>query len=376
MNWQGLYIHIPYCTKACHYCDFHFSTNLGTRNLLLNCLKKEIHLKSNPNYGLSTVYFGGGTPSILSPLHLKNILKQIRDSFQVSTTNEITLEANPEDLDLPKLESYIDMGINRLSIGVQTFDDDRLILLNRNHTSVKATESIKLSKKAGFANLSLDLIFGIPNTSLIDWKTDLNKALELDIPHVSVYGLTIENRTVFGNWVNKGKLKVMEESLQIEQFELAHEILMRNGYEHYEVSNYAKPGFRSKHNSSYWTQKPYTGVGPGAHSYDGNLRSINISNNVSYIKGISEGSLQETKDVLSEKQKLNEYIMTRSRTNFGIDLNHLTQSFGVDLLRDKEMELDRIIENELIILKDNIIYTSTKGYLMADEIAMKLFYNE
>ncbi len=372
----GLYIHIPYCTKACHYCDFHFSTNLGTRDDLIECLKREIRLKSDPDTKLKTIYFGGGTPSILTKSELNGILRQIYQSYDAGLSEEITIESNPEDLTLSKLGSYMSMGINRLSIGVQTFNDQKLKFLNRNHDSIRAKKAIRDAQQTGFENVSADLIFGIPGTGMKEWQTDLAQILEFNIPHISIYGLTIEERTAFGNWTRRGKIDPMQEDLQIAQFELAHEVLTENGYEHYEVSNYALPGFRSVHNLSYWTQEKYTGIGPGAHSYDGVARSINISHNRKYVKSIMEGVIPETVEHLTGTQKLNEYVMTRCRTSFGINPDYIKNMFGRDLLEDKDAELDQLERRGLIHLSDGGIFASPKGYLMADEIALKLFYDE
>lgn len=373
----GLYIHIPYCRKACHYCDFHFSTNFSTKSDLIKCLIKEITLKA-PDFQneIETIYFGGGTPSILSIEEIKKILNTISKFYSVKPKPEITLEANPEDLTKEFLYSILSMGVNRLSIGTQTFNEDILNFINRSHRSDQSLNSIVWAQELGFNNISADLIYGIPGSTVDSWKKDLKIMKELHLQHLSIYGLTIEEKTVFGKWHAQNKLTEASDSVQIALFRESHKILSSVGFEHYEVSNYAQPGFESIHNSSYWNQEPYLGFGPGAHSYNNSTRTFNIRQNAHYIKALKQDEIPQTKENLSQIQAVNEYIMVKSRTSSGIDLAHLKMSFGRDLLIEKAQEIQLFVQEKLLIKTGNELKPTLSGMLMADEIALKLFYDE
>ena len=274
---QGIYIHIPFCQQACHYCDFHFSTLLKYKEPFVKALIKEIELSPElTGQEITTLYFGGGTPSVLSESELTEILTAIKGKVKFSESIEITLECNPEDISESRLQFYKALGVNRLSLGVQSFHEKLLQLSNRAHSSEQSLTSVRLIKKAGFVNFSADLIYGLPQSNLHILKSDLKTLTEMGVPHISVYGMTFEQGTVFGKWLKKGKIQGVEEDLEAEMFEYIMDYLDEKGYVQYEISNFGKPEFFSRHNSSYWWGKPYLGLGPGAHSFDGVSRSKSV----------------------------------------------------------------------------------------------------
>jgi oxygen-independent coproporphyrinogen-3 oxidase len=368
----GLYIHIPYCRQACHYCDFHFSTNLKTKPNLIEAIKEEIKVKSDQQK-LSTIYFGGGTPSLLSVEELAEIFNEINKSFAYNKDIEITLEANPEDLSSENLGGWRNLGVNRLSIGIQSFDDQLLRGLNRVHSSKQAITGIQQSMETGITNLSVDLMYGIPGSNKETWSNDLQILKSMEVPHVSIYGLTIEEKTVFGNWHKRGKIAVMTDDDQAKIYEQTHSFLAAQGFEHYEVSNYAKPGFRSKHNTSYWQQKAYIGIGPGAHSYTGKTRTYNVRNNSRYIQ--KEGNATDFKESVDRITEINEYIMTRTRTDMGLDMDYMMDALEIDLLKDRTSIINELIKSDYLVRNGRHLITTWKGFLLADEIALKLFYD-
>ncbi|MBV6643902.1 MAG: radical SAM family heme chaperone HemW [Cyclobacteriaceae bacterium] len=374
---SGVYVHIPFCKQACHYCDFHFSTNLKKVNQVAKSLVKEISLKADRlPADLDTIYLGGGTPSILDPLAIANILETISSSTRLSPNAEITIEVNPDDITAEGLTAYQDMGINRLSIGVQSFDESRLKYVNRAHNVAEALSSIELAKLAGFNNFSIDLIYAIPPEEMSYWKRDLQTVMELEIPHISLYGLTIEEKTVFGRWQRAKKLAEVSEEMSERQYRLAIDWLTQKGYRHYEVSNFALPGHESKHNGAYWRQKPYVGIGPGAHSYNGENRWANVRSNQRYIDSINQGTIPEEVEQLSATQLTNEYILTRLRTFEGIDLNDLTIKYQVNLIADKGSDIEVFLGEGLLARKDDRLVLTQDGLMLADEIALQLFYDE
>jgi oxygen-independent coproporphyrinogen-3 oxidase len=370
---SGIYIHIPYCKQACHYCDFHFSTNLKTQPELVNCLIEEVKLQKEflSTQKLNTLYFGGGTPSILTENELAGIFEVLNNLYDYEGA-EITFEANPDDLSLEKLKIIKSFGINRLSIGTQSFDDKILKYFNRSHNANQAVEAIKMAQDQGLDNISLDLIYGIPNQSLEDFKIDIEKALELDTKHISAYCLTIEPKTVFGKWHEENKLTPVDEGLAAEQFQLLIETLEASGFQHYEISNFAKAGFESQHNSNYWFGDFYLGIGPGAHSFNGNQRHYNISNNIKYIQSIKKQTIPATIEVLSLKQKFNEFLLTRIRTSRGVDLIEMSDKLGMSLLKESKNKIDLYLKQELILIDKNVLKLSEKGKLFADKITEDL----
>ena len=369
----GLYIHIPFCKQACHYCDFHFSTNQGTRTILAQAIASELKLQSDYLSGelIETIYFGGGTPSLLSDKELEIIFSAIYTNFQLATAPEITLEANPDDLTRQKLVELKSIGVNRLSIGIQSFDDTVLTFFNRAHSATEALQCVALSREVGFDNLSLDLIYSIPGQDLTGWKKNIEQAISLQPEHISAYSLTVEDKTVFGHRQKKGTLKPLEERESIENFEVLIDSLVLAGFEQYEISNFCKPGYYSKHNSSYWKQKKYLGVGPSAHSYNFESRQSNISNNSQYTKSINSGTVPCEIEILNKENKINEYIFTTLRTQWGCDIEYLKKELGYDLLQSKVLKM--LLEKQFINLENKVLTLTRSGKFLADQIALDLF---
>ena len=326
---------------------------------------------------LKTIYFGGGTPSLLSQIQLQKLLEAVHQNFSVSSQAEITLEANPEDLTVVHSRALKKCGINRLSIGIQTFDEQKLQWMNRIHSSDEATEAFRNARGAGFENISLDLIYAIPNHDPDAWKTDLESITSLDPEHISLYGLTIEEKTVFGKWAKENKLIQVPEDAAAEQYLFAIDFLNTHGYIQYEVSNFGKEGYYSRHNHSYWAGKPYLGVGPGAHSFDGkNTRSFNIKNNPKYLKAIGENHEYSVQERLSDIQRINERILTELRTTKGIDLNTIESLTGTRLHDLHASFLDEIMQKNMAEMTDGFLRLKPYGFLVADEIALRLFFND
>lgn len=337
-------------------------------------ISKEILLQKDYLEGepIHTIYLGGGTPSLLNTLELSLILDTIR-STQTVISPEITLEANPDDLTLVKLEELLQVGVNRLSIGIQSFHPSLLNFLHRAHDATTALTSIQDARKVGFKNISMDLIYAIPDESETMWLEDIQQAIELKPEHLSCYSLTIEDKTVFGRWSAAGKLKSVEDEISARHLELLMNELVHAGYEHYEISNFALPGFYSKHNSSYWKQEKYLGVGPSAHSFNGMSRQFNIANNHLYVKALQQGVVPFERENLSSENKINEYILTTLRTRWGTDLQKLRKEFGYDMLTHNTDYLSKIITNDLATLEADVLRLTQKGKLLADKISSDLF---
>ncbi len=371
---SGLYFHIPFCKQACHYCDFHFSTNLSRQNEIVDGLLLEMSMRKEylTNKTLSSIYFGGGTPSLLDEKQLERIFQQINKQFEIKKDCEITLEANPDDLSMSKLESLKQVGVNRLSIGVQSFDDDVLKFLNRSHDSTMAQEALRIARKVGFDNISIDLIYAIPDQGTEKLQQNITTALSFEPEHLSAYSLTIEPKTVFGNWVGKNKLKPVDDTLNADQFALLRIELTKAGYEHYEISNYCKPGLYSKHNSSYWKQEAYLGIGPSAHSYNGSSRQFNVSNNAQYIKSIKENKIPSQREELTIENKINEFIFTTLRTLWGCDLKKLIEMYSYDMISHQGEYLEKLSINGLITIEQDVLKLTFKGMLVADQISLDL----
>ena len=326
--------------------------------------------------GIQTVYFGGGTPSLLTKEQLAELMNVIRNEYLLLDDLEVTLEANPEDLTADTLSSIKEVGVNRLSIGMQTFSDQQLEWMNRNHTSHISHEAFELARKKGFSNISLDLIYALPGLSSNQWKDDLKEATRLDPEHISLYGLTIEKKTVFGNWANSGKLKEIPEEEAAAQYLDSIAFLQESGYQQYEVSNFSKPSYESKHNTAYWLGKQYLGIGPGAHSFNGSSRQFNIRNNAKYLKAIHEKVEFYESEELSETQKINETILTRLRTVNGIDLDEFTNLFDIDLKKEKRHVISQMKSAKFLNSENNRLSLTSAGFLVADEIALQLFFHE
>ena len=370
----GIYLHIPFCRQACHYCDFHFSTQLKYKEELVNAMVKELTLQKNylPRHiSFDTVYFGGGTPSVLTSEELNRIFDALLENYHIRQNAEITLEANPDDLDRNTLMMLKNAGVNRLSVGIQSFYEDDLRLLNRSHTAEQAKRCLMEAREIGFDNFNLDLIYGIPKSTVESWLENIHIALDLKPKHISTYCLTVEENTVFGRWKNSGRFLEVEEELAAEQYEILVDTLKKNGFEHYEVSNFALPGYHSKHNVQYWHYEPYLGIGPGAHSFNGRKRQFNVLNNHKYIKAINNGDVPGLSETLSKEDEINERILTGLRTQWGISLTSL-QKLGYDLLKSKGKYLEQLISEGLADMSNDRLVLSEKGWLLADHISLKL----
>lgn len=372
----GIYIHIPFCKQACYYCDFHFSTNLSYRHELCMAIQREIRLQegffSSPQT-IKTVYLGGGTPSLLTKEELAGILETLHQSFNISANAEITCEANPDDLSPEKLRELKNLGINRLSIGIQSFDDQVLRFLNRAHHAEAAGACVAAARNAGFTNISIDLIYAIPNQTDDQWLHNIEKAIALQPEHISSYSLTIEENTVFGRWKSKGKLEVLSDDVAARQLETLTSALQTAGYDQYEVSNFGKPGYYSQHNSSYWQGAYYLGLGPSAHSYNGKSRQFNIANNHHYLKSIEAGIVPFQEEQLTREDKINDYLLTTLRTSWGANLPWLLENFQYDLVHEQHEYLQGLIKHELATLENNTLILTTRGKLLADKISADLF---
>lgn len=376
----GLYIHIPFCKQACHYCDFHFSTSLKKKSELVNALCKELVLrKEEMGSEVETIYFGGGTPSLLSSEELQQIFETIYSNFKVSENAEITLEANPDDLTATRINELTNSrlpagaGINRLSIGIQSFFEEDLKLMNRAHNASEALECIKEAKQY-FENISIDLIYGIPGMGNERWKKNLEIALSLDVPHLSCYALTVEPKTALKKFIEKGIVPPVDEEVAKQHYEILLSETEKAGLENYEFSNFGKPGFHSRNNTAYWEGKPYLGIGPSAHSYDGKSRSWNVANNTKYIKSIEDGILPSEIEILSKEDKYNEYIMTGLRTKKGVSLEKVERDFGKNYLEYLLKQAENPIKNNLLILENGTLKISKKGKFLSDGIAADLFF--
>lgn len=373
---SGIYVHIPFCKQACHYCDFYFSTSLKNKEALVKSIITEIDTRINylTNKNIETIYFGGGTPSLLSEKETFQIIEKIYKLYNVSKDAEITLECNPDDLSDEKLKELKRLEINRLSIGLQSFNEEELIWMNRAHTAKESESSVKRAQDRGFENITIDLIYGSKFSNLANWKKTLDKAIALQIPHISSYNLTIEEKTKLGHDFKIKKEVAIDDEKSSELFLEMIDRLEKNNFIHYEISNFGKEGFFSKHNSNYWKGEHYIGLGPSAHSFDGKSRQWNVSNNNLYIKYIDERSNDYfEKEILTETERFNEYILTSLRTIWGIDLNYLKTNFNSDFVRNFSLQIQEYISQETVIVKNNTYTLTEKGKLLADKIASELF---
>jgi oxygen-independent coproporphyrinogen-3 oxidase len=379
---SGIYIHIPFCKQACHYCDFHFSTNMKKKEEMILALAKEIELRKEEfkNEIIETIYFGGGTPSVLAIEDLKLLIDEVFKNYNVIENQEITVEANPDDLssDLSfrgtrnLFEELKAIGVNRLSIGIQSFFEDDLKMMNRAHNAEEAKKCLEEATKY-FDNISLDLIYGIPGMSNEKWMQNIETALSFGIPHISSYALTVEPKTALHSFIQKGIIPAPEDEVAQEHFEILVEKLEEAGFIQYELSNFGKENYFSKNNSSYWLGKKYIGIGPSAHSYDGEKRGWNVSNNSLYIKSIQEGKLPIETETLSKTDRYNEYVMTGLRTIWGISLDRIQTEFGQTYLDYLNQQAAKYIEDHLLFVDENILRTTRKGKFLSDGIASDLF---
>jgi oxygen-independent coproporphyrinogen-3 oxidase len=371
----GIYIHIPFCKQACHYCDFHFSTSLKYKDEVIQSLIKEIKLQKNYLDGktVETIYFGGGTPSVLSADEINLVINTITGLHTISANAEITLEANPDDLGREKLQALRQTDINRLSIGIQSFFDDDLEWMNRAHRASEAESSVKRAQDTGFENITADLIYGYPLLTDEKWKYNLKKIFELGIPHISSYSMTVEPRTALASFIKTKKQAPMDEQQSAEQFIALMEAMQAHGFEHYEISNFCKPGNYSRHNSNYWRGVKYLGIGPSAHSYNGETRQWNVANNAKYIAALEKSEIPAETETLSETNRLNEYIMTSLRTIWGLDLKKL-EKIAAGSTSELNKSLPRFFEKGLLLQKENTLFLTQTGKLYADHIASSLFF--
>ena len=371
----GLYLHIPFCKQACTYCDFHFSTSMNHREELVSALISEIKFQVDylPEKNLDTIYFGGGTPSLLTMDELERIFESIQHFFTISSDAEITLEANPDDLSANYLRKLRHTVINRLSIGIQSFRDEDLKLMNRAHTAKQAERVVPEAADIGFENLSVDLIYGIPDLKMQGWKKNLDTALALPVNHLSCYCLTVEPRTALAWQVQKGLSKAVDDDEAANQYEWLIEKTEIAGIPWYEISNFGKPGFESRHNSNYWNGIPYLGIGPSAHSFNGRKRQWNIRNNPLYIKSINEGKVPFEEEFLTTEQRFNETVLTSLRTRKGLSKESVIKVAGDDAWKKLKSQAEIKIENGLMVEKENNFQLTIKGLLLADAIASEFF---
>lgn len=370
----GIYIHIPYCKKKCIYCDFYFKINADDVHDMISCIKKELvdRKKYVKNSRIKTIYFGGGTPSILTKQKIKTILNTIYDNYEVCEKPEITLEANPDDLNRKKIADFFSVGVNRLSIGIQSFKNEDLIFLNRTHSREDAISSIKMAQEIGYKNISIDLMYGLPKQSLKDWEDNLNLLFDLNIQHLSAYMLTLEKKTKLFEYVKKNKVKMIDDIIIINQYYSLLSIAKKNNFVQYEISSFAKNNIFSKHNTSYWQNKLFLGVGPSAHSFDYKSRRWNIASNKKYIEKVNNNNIFFEEEMLTISQQYNEYILTNLRTKWGIDINVIESSFGIKFASHSKKMIRKWNEKYIKKNNENIILTD-KGSVFADKIISDLF---
>lgn len=371
---SGIYIHIPFCKQACHYCDFHFSTSLKKKDEMVLALAKEIQLRKNEFLDeiVETIYFGGGTPSILQIADLRFLINTVYQNYKVVENPEITVEANPDDLTENRIIELSKNKVNRLSIGIQSFFEDDLKMMNRAHNVEEAKKCLEIATQY-FDNISIDLIYGVPEMSNEKWLQNIETAMSFGVPHISSYALTVEPKTALHSFIKKGIIPQPDDEVAQEHFQILVDKLSENGFIHYELSNFGKENYFSKNNSSYWLGKKYIGIGPSAHSYDGKNRGWNVSNNSLYIKSIQENKLPIEIETLTKTDRYNEYIMTGLRTIWGVSLERIEQEFGKTYLDYLNRQVAKFIEDHLLFVDDNILRTTKKGKFLSDGIASDLF---
>lgn len=371
----GIYVHIPFCKQACTYCDFHFSTSMAQKGKVVEAILHEMKLRRDflDAKPVNTLYFGGGTPSVLSKDELRLLMNDLNDHFEFSPNYEFTFEANPDDLSIDKIRDLKAAGVNRLSIGIQSFNDSYLRWMNRAHTAVEGLTCVAAARKAGIRNISIDLIYGLPGLSINEWKAELQKALTLGITHISAYCLTVEPKTALGRLVRTRKEQPVDEAAAAEQFRVMISELEKGGFEQYEVSNFAIKGYYSKHNTSYWRGLPYLGLGPSAHSFAPGFREWNVANNMRYLRAIETGELPLTREDLTLENRINEWIMTGLRTKWGIDLKMGREVFGIELWKQHASYIEKLISEGDAVMEATSFRLTPKGLFLADGIASELF---
>ena len=374
----GIYIHIPFCKQACHYCDFHFSTSVKYKDEMIFAIIKELDMQKEylGNQTVETIYFGGGTPSLLSSDEVSLIIEAVQTRFKLSDFPEISLEANPDDLDIQKLRAFKNTLINRFSIGVQSFFDEDLKWMNRAHQANEAESAIKRAQDFGFENITIDLIYGFPLLSDQKWEQNITKAIDFQIPHISSYGLTVEPKTALAKFIQTEKQIPLDEIQSAHQFQMLMQTMVTSGFDHYEISNFAKPNHYSKHNTNYWKGVHYLGIGPSAHSFNGKSRQWNLPNNAKYLADIALNKIPFETEILSLNDRFNEYIMTSLRTMWGIDLKKVELDFDKIMNTKLLASADKYLYKDWLALADNKLTLTPKGKLYADLIASDLFITE
>jgi oxygen-independent coproporphyrinogen-3 oxidase len=372
----GIYLHIPFCKQACNYCNFHFSTSLRLKEDMMAALVQEAALQQYYLEGqtIETVYFGGGTPSLLSDAELMRLWKALEKHFPEQELREVTLEANPDNLTPQYVKALKNTPVNRLSIGIQSFQDKDLHYMNRAHTASEADYAVKLAQDSGWENISIDLIYGTPTMTDREWLTNIHTAIALGVPHISSYALTVEPQTALAHAITKGKSSEPDNSQTAAQFEQLMRSLGEAGYEHYEISNFALPGKYAVHNTNYWRGKHYLGLGPSAHSFNTESRQWNVANNPAYIKSIlAEGKVPFEREELSFEDRFNEYLMTSLRTMWGADLKYMAQTFGADAAADLQQRSEEYLDKGWMVQEELHMRLTAAGKLFADRIAGELF---
>ena len=372
----GIYIHIPFCRQKCYYCDFYKTVNTTLTEKFLSALKTEIVQRKNyfGNEIVETIYFGGGTPSVLTKTEISAIIGVLHQHFNIAENVEITFEANPDDLSVEYLKDIISTGIRRLSIGIQSFQDEYLQKMNRRHNTNQSIAAVENAAKTGFNDISVDLIYGLPGLTINQWKADLEQVFSLPVQHLSAYHLTYHKGTPFYTWLKKGTLKALKETESIKQFEILIKMAKEKGFEQYEISNFAKEGRYSKHNSSYWKGIKYLGLGPSAHSFNSVSRSWNISHIDTYIKALEFGLPYFEEEILSENNKYNEYILTRIRTIWGVSIYELEEFFGTEKSNYFRINIEKYVNSGLVKLNNGIYNLTEKGMFVSDEIMSNLMF--
>ena len=372
----GIYVHIPFCRQKCYYCDFYKTVNTSLTKKFISALENEVIKRKNylECELIETIYFGGGTPSVLNEMELTEILDFLNLNFNVSSTAEITFEANPDDLSIEYLHEIYHAGVRRLSIGIQSFQNEFLQKMNRRHDANQAIEAVENAAKTGFTDISVDLIYGLPGLARDQWKADLKQVFQLPVQHLSAYHLTYHKGTPFYTWLKKGTLKALNENESIWQFQTLIQMAKDNGFEQYEISNFAKDKKYSKHNSSYWMGVKYLGLGPSAHSFNGISRSWNVSHIEGYIKALAAGLPHSEEEILSEINKYNEYILTRIRTIWGVSTEHIKTTFGTERAFYFQQNIEKYIASDLVKQQSGIYTLTENGMFVSDEIMANLMF--
>ncbi len=370
----GIYIHIPFCRKKCFYCDFYKTTAVVKKPLFLQSLQNEMLSQKDYLGGetIGTIYFGGGTPSVLSINELSKIISDLSKRFLILSDAEVTLEANPDDLTLDYLKELRQVGFNRLSMGIQSFSDKDLKAMNRRHAAFQAIHSVYEAVEAGFSDISIDLIYGLPGLTMMQWEKNLKRAVSLPVNHISAYHLTYHEGTKFYDWLKDGQLRELPENESLAQFELLMHITNLSGFEQYEISNFARNKAYSKHNSSYWNGSKYLGMGPSAHSYDGNSRQWNVASLEKYLKAIAAGEPPYEREELTLSDKLNDYLITRMRTRWGISLNYINDNFGEVYFNSIIQSAQTFVHSGQLQQNGENISLTRKGIMISDEIMLAL----